>query len=1424
MKEEDNMDGKNLLSMEQLTAVLDNAPVAVYVSAVESWELLYVNSLAKDLLSKLDIEGSICYRAAGFEEPCPFCRANELSDTELLTREFQHPVNKGIYQLSGKIIDWEGIPAHIEYILDITEKTRQEEQRQTYREQLQETFTSIPCGLGVYQFDGKKIAPLFHNPAFYEIMGYSEEHAKSTQEATTFLGVHPDDLEQLQKEIHNAIQSKGVMQHTYRIWNDQVQDYAWIRLEGSVKSSEDGNLLLYGVYSDVSEQKHLEKDLFTAKEEMDYLINSIPGGIASYRVEGDRFIPVFFSDGARALSGHTRDEYRQMCKYDVFDAVYEPDRERVKTAVKSAFASGKRLQISYRMEHKSGGLIWVHLNGRRMGSLTDTSRFYVVITGLSAEAQLFQSMTNGTADGIYVIDQKNYDLLYTNEPEDFFPNESGNLGEKCYTALFGKYQPCEFCILGAENADGMEHEMVNKETGKHYSTRFRALNWNGIPAYVKYVREITAEVHTRKEKERLEEYFKTLVSKIPGGISVVSYETNGNTSLQFVSDGLIAMTRMTLEEIKNLCQNDIFAGVHPDDQIRMRKDAKRFVRRGEGSDALTGRIKRGDGSYIWVKITLSLLKMTDEVRRIYCVYTDITKTVMEKEQIRRQYEELILQHYRAPSPNALVIGHCNITRNKILDILDYTDSNLLKCFGDSRQGFFRGISGLVVDPKEQKVFLDTFLNEPSMAAFLRNEPEQIVRCFIKLPADQTGRYAQFKVHMVETPDTGDITGILAVTDTTEQVISDRIMNQLSRTSHDVIMDFDLNKDKYLVLSYNKDASYALEEEGRLSEWVSYMIWQAVVPKDRKQYAKGLDPNEMRQRLTWEDAYTFAFSIMNEKGDIRTKNMTVSRIDMRLGRVCLMCTDITDSVREQQGLLNMAAYTFELMGLVSVRDDRLVMYTRQVVLESLAPYTIENYNDTVSSFTDGYISEEGKESVQQQFRMETMVQRLKKEPGGYDVVLPYREENKGELRYKQISILWGDQEHNIICIVRADVTDMLAAERQVKTDLKEALELAEEASLAKSNFLSAMSHDIRTPMNAIMGMTTLAIANLNDRERIEDCLQKITIASRHLLSLINDVLDMSRIERSKITLSNMKIFLPELIGQITAIMEPQAIAAGLQFHVDFGQVSQKFFYGDSLRINQILINILSNAVKFTPKNGTVDFIVEQVTPYKSGQVRYRFTIGDTGIGMPQEFLEDIFAPFVRSNRSSRTEGTGLGLSITKGLVDLMEGEISVESQVDKGSIFQVELEYDIAYDENRIFAATTGDGCSYDIFTDCCFLIAEDNEINAEILSELLFMHGATSVVKTNGVRAVQEFQETVPGTYDAILMDIQMPEMNGYEATRFIRKMDRPDAADIPIVAMTADAFAEDIQASLEAGMNAHVSKPIDLDVLRETLRRVLDR
>ncbi len=377
-------------------------------------------------------------------------------------------------------------------------------------------------------------------------------------------------------------------------------------------------------------------------------------------------------------------------------------------------------------------------------------------------------------------------------------------------------------------------------------------------------------------------------------------------------------------------------------------------------------------------------------------------------------------------------------------------------------------------------------------------------------------------------------------------------------------------------------------------------------------------------------------------------------------------------------------------------------------------------------------------------------------------------------------------------------------------LVEAVKKAENASVAKSDFLSRMSHDIRTPINGIMGMTGIALKHLDDNDKVKDCLIKIDSSSKHLFRLINDVLDMSRIESGKTTLVVQAFNLRECLDSCADIIEGQLTDRNIELVRDFDKITEPYVFGDELHLRQVFINVLGNAVKFTRDGGKIYFKAKPVE--LNGKPAFRFRIQDTGIGMKQEYIPHIFEPFSQEDGGARTtyKGTGLGMAIVKQFVDMMGGTIEVESVLNAGTRFEIKIPMEADENAQKI-AEQKVDADEVINLKGMKILLVEDNELNLEIAQDLLAEQGVNVTTARNGKFAVEAFKSTDAGTFDVILMDIMMPVMDGIEATKAIRALDRSDAKTIPIIAMTANAYDEDIKKTHEAGMNAHLSKPIDV-------------
>ena len=392
--------------------------------------------------------------------------------------------------------------------------------------------------------------------------------------------------------------------------------------------------------------------------------------------------------------------------------------------------------------------------------------------------------------------------------------------------------------------------------------------------------------------------------------------------------------------------------------------------------------------------------------------------------------------------------------------------------------------------------------------------------------------------------------------------------------------------------------------------------------------------------------------------------------------------------------------------------------------------------------------------------------------------------------------------------------IVVLQSQLNAKLQEVAYLANKANNAKSEFLSRMSHDIRTPMNGIIGMTAIAKNHIGEPEKVADCLEKISSTSDHLLSLINDVLDMSRIEKGKIDILPAPIHMEQLLNSCSNIIESQSIIENIKFIKKFN-ITSELVMADELHLKQILINVLGNALKFTSAGGYISFEVFEKT-IEEKKSRFTFIIEDSGIGMSESFVEHIFDPFVQEKQDARTEynGSGLGMSIVKKLVDLMHGTILIESKKNIGSRFTITLDFEI-YEDEILSAEKQSE---LEILSGMRVLIAEDNAINMEIARTMLEVVGVESVTAENGQIAFEKYMNAEEGYFEAILMDVMMPVLDGLEATKKIRNSQRKDALTIPIIGMTANAYNEDKEKALDAGMNVHLIKPIEVQKVYEVL------
>ena len=1271
----------------------------------------------------------------------------------------------------------------------------------------QDIINAIPGGVAIY-----KVSDIFETVYYSDgvpaLSGYSRDEYDLLIKQDAADLIYQEDAAMVIRKIRQVLEAGKSASFEFR---KQHRDghIVWVNVHARKIGEDGGHPLLQCVFHNISAFKQ-------AREELAHVINSIPGGIAAYDFN-DMQNPrrLFCSDGVAKLFGCSDAADLQHYAANPWSMVFKEDYQRVYDAFQHMFISSDTLDLSYRITRKDQVLEWVHLNGKAINGI-----FYAVFTGMSDEAKLFQQISNEAAQGIYVIDKKNHDLLYYNENVELFLTGKNNAwGKKCYTALHDKQTPCTFCPLSIIKNIEKPQELTFAN-GKSYEIRAKELEWNGLPAYTLFINDITDKITSSRKTEQLEQFYQTLVQNLPGGIAVIRFDMAKKQMLpEYISEGFAAMTGMSNDEAYALYKNDATAGVHPDDLDYIIGRLNQHLKKHLDTCESIYRLRKKDGSYIWIKNNSSLILSPNEIPLIYAVYSDITKEIEAQNKLRQKYNDLLLRQQNYPLSNEILSGYCDITANRILRIYDKTGIDPLQKFGFERQNFFKGLATLIESPEERQHFLNTFLNAPLLEKFAQGINSQELECFIRMPHDNSGHYLKCVINMIESPDNGHTIGVLSVLDLTQFKINDQISMHLAHAHYDFIATCDFNSDSYQLFFTNSKANLMPPEQGSYSKNIVAFLQTFTVPKDREFCMEMFDPANMQRRLYHENSYSFHYSLKDEQGHIYTKNMIVFLIDQRLNKVGMARADITDYVREQRALLNTLAYTFEQLSIINLVTKEFTMYTRKSVLQNLSPYKCADFNRALHKLSLPYTKLAADETAAEKFSLPVILSRLAEKPQGYEFTLPYLA-NDGSEKNKQINVLWGDEGHHTICLVRCDVTDIIRAEKNSRSVLQNALDLAQEANRAKTDFLSAMSHDIRTPMNAIIGMTDLALDDLDNRQHLSEYLDIIKSSSSHLLTLINDILDMSRIEKGKLKLArtsfNLSVEIDRFCSRYQLLMDKNS----LNF-LHNAELLHCNCIGDTAQLQRIWDNLVSNACKFTPPGGTVTFSACELPSDNERLGWYKFTISDTGIGIDSESLQHLFDPFFRSSDviSKHIEGSGLGLAIVKNIVDYKGGTISVTSRQGEGTTFTVTLplHFDTAAEHPVEKPTHTFGSADFD-FSGKSLLLAEDHPINQKVAELILEKTGAAVTIVENGLQCTELFTGSAKGSFDAILMDIQMPVMNGYETAQAIRSSTHPQSATIPIIAMTANAFAEDIKNALSAGMNAHIAKPIDPQKLYETL------
>ncbi len=649
-------------------------------------------------------------------------------------------------------------------------------------------------------------------------------------------------------------------------------------------------------------------------------------------------------------------------------------------------------------------------------------------------------------------------------------------------------------------------------------------------------------------------------------------------------------------------------------------------------------------------------------------------------------------------------------------------------------------------------------------------------------------------------------------------------------------DIDLETGNFEKLSVGSSSIRLTGRTGKAEEAFAILLDDFVHYRSRRALRKFTDLSTLAERMANRDTIsqeylsknghwyegTFISSKRDEQGKVLKVLYIVNSVDERKQKEL-------EYQKQRENLLSIfdaLSQNFLNVFLVNKNDGT----AKVLKLEGYVTTGINKLNENIASYDKTYrqyvserVYEEDREMMYEAMNLDTVLEVLSREK---EYVSSYRISKEGEIHYYQFKYTLLPNSDYIIAGYQC-IDDIVEEQKKQQELLSAALLSAEQSNSAKTTFLSSMSHDIRTPMNAIIGFTALAESHIDDKALVQDYLKKITTSSSHLLNLINDILDMSRIESGSVRLEKAPLHLPDIFADLSTIVNGQIASKMQSFNIDTEGIVHEDVVADKLRLNQILLNIVSNAIKFTPQGGSINVCVNEKPCNIKDYASFDFTVEDNGIGMEESFIPHVFDAFSREQTTTESgvQGTGLGMAITKNLVDMMGGTIKVESKEGVGTKFTVSLNLEIS--ESKEVTDKKSDGLTETTRPHCEYagkkvLVVEDNDLNREIATVILKEAGFTVDSVTDGIEAVDIMHSEKGREYDFILMDIQMPRMDGYTATREIRTLNDNKKANIPIIAMTANAFEQDRRKAFEAGMNAHIAKPFDIDKLFDVIDDVL--
>ncbi|MDD2971904.1 MAG: response regulator [Lachnospiraceae bacterium] len=904
-----------------------------------------------------------------------------------------------------------------------------------------------------------------------------------------------------------------------------------------------------------------------------------------------------------------------------------------------------------------------------------------------------------------------------------------------------------------------------------------------------------------------------LTNNLPCGIGICNAYPDGRIQQIYLNDGYYAMLGKTREERMHYYGYSALQVVHENDRLRVQEEVKKAI--AEKKDVnLDVRCRLDDTNYKWLNIKGSIVSQTPELTTFNVVYSDIDE--MKKLQIRLEEGQLAVEF--AKKRGDIALWSYDIDARIVTQEFARHGSVEYPLEIDNVPAVF--IRNGSVHPDDMEEYLGIYEK-------LEKGQRQCEATIRRMNRD-TRQYDWIRIiyQRVENREGKNRIALgfsIKVNQQQEHLKRYEVEQHLrKRVFRDYIYYYQVNLTTMVIEEYKN--LYGTEQEIQLPSSIGdgwrERILDNVEPSYQKQvedtiFAKGLLQKFRGGASSAEIVYprrmiTGAYHWVKGTAMIMTNPGTNDIVAF------VYIQDIDKEKKEQLAIQSVLDEEIESVILLNIKDLTIDIVMENHQWDGVNQKERFHLGKEFIKALQDHIVEEDRGKYEKFIKLENILSELKKENVLRTTYMV--RDKEGTISRKRVRVMYLDEYQEEIVFARRDITDLYEEEEKQKQILENAIDEANAANQAKSEFLSRMSHDMRTPLNAIISLSGEELVEGTDEQQKREFLDKIHASGEYLLGIINDVLDMSKIESQKMILNLEPYAIKEFQDTMKTVIGDQCEQKGISFVVDSKSIVYDSIMLDKVRFNQIFVNLLSNAVKFTPPGGTVELIIEHLK-MNGKQAKKRFTVRDNGIGMSKEFLPHAFESFSQENSSRisrNVQGTGLGLSIVKELVKLMGGIIHVESELGKGTSFIVEMNIDVV--EHTVYANPT-EKSEYAL-SGTRILLCEDHPINIQIARMLLEKKNCIVTVAENGQIAVDKFAESEPGTYDIILMDIRMPVMDGLTATKKIRALDRADAGTVPIIAMTANAFDEDVQISLNAGMTGHLAKPIDPQIFYATIEK----